>query len=111
MACSDIYDEAVDIESVARLSDGMGGWTEVWSAEIEDLPCHVWALSGREIDEYAKRQVTANYGLQCDPQNAPLILEAMRVNFGGRIFDITFIQEIFYKDPYMALALLEKPND
>lgn len=111
MAVSDTYDETVDIEAVVRTPDGFGGWTEVWAASIEDLPCHIWALSGNEIDEYAKKQVQANYGLMCDIQTAPAIVEANRVNFGGRLFDITFIQEIFFKDPYMTLALLEKPND
>jgi hypothetical protein len=111
MAVNDTYDETVDVEEVVRTPDGLGGWTEAWSPTIEDLPCHVWALSGDEIDEYAKKQVEADYGLMCAVQTAPVILEANRVNWGGRLFDITFIQEVFFKSPYMALALLEKPND
>lgn len=111
MAVSDIYDETVDIESVVRTGDGFGTWTEVWSPEIEDLECHIWTLSGDEIDEYSKKQVEATHGLQCAVQSAPAITEAMRVNWNGKLLDITFMQEVFYKSPYMRLALLEKPND
>ena len=111
MAITDLYSETVDIESVAHLSDGLGGWTGVWSVEISDLPCHIWALSGTEVDEYAKKQVEANFGLMCAEQSAPAILEAMRVNWGGRILGITHIAETMWKDKYMRLALLEKPND
>lgn len=111
MAITDLYTDLVDIESVVKTADGLGGWTEVWSAEISDLPCHIWALSGREVDEYAKKQVEANFGLMCGKQDAPAIIEAMRVNWGGRILDITHIAETMHKDKYMRLALLEKPND
>ena len=38
------------IQTPARTSDGMGGWTETYANTFANVPCHIWMQTGEERD-------------------------------------------------------------
>ena len=80
-------DKQVSVQSVARVSDGQGGYTDTWAA-ISGMP--VWAniepAKGRELYLAQQLQFARPYTVAIRYMST--VTGAMRVLFGTRVFRI-----------------------
>jgi len=112
MAIEDLFQETCTIQEVARAADGKGGVENTWSPYIEDVPCRLQALSAREVDEYAKREVSANFRLFILPQEDNIKEGEHRVKFNDgvedRYFDIVHVDKWNFDEHHWKLVLWEQ---
>lgn len=64
---SDLYNETADVQCCERTRDAYGSWVTAWSNLVADIPCHIFLLSGSEIERYKKLEVDVNWALLCAP--------------------------------------------
>jgi SPP1 family predicted phage head-tail adaptor len=76
----------IDIQSVVKSADGMGGWTEAWSSLYSGLRASVWPLSGSEILESLKLEHSVTHRIRIRYREG--IKADMRVSFDSRTFNI-----------------------
>jgi hypothetical protein len=81
------------IQTVARVSDGAGGWAETWTAVTGGtVACRVDPLKRDAIDYTAKREALIRKWQVTLPYNAPIVPEA-RLLIGGVTYDVTVIHD------------------
>lgn len=94
----------VDIERAVQTSDGGGGFTESWEI-FKSVWAHVQPLRGREdFDDFrihgkVNYRITIRYTQGVEPK--------MRVNLGGRIFNIRAVMNIDEADEVLELMAEE----
>jgi SPP1 family predicted phage head-tail adaptor len=98
------------IQRKAQASDGMGGWTETWSAGDD-----VWALwkpmSGSERVQAMRvspsLSVRAVIRFRGDAEGAPYYSAADRVTYRGRTYNITAVIDVDDAGEWLELMLSE----
>jgi len=97
----------ITFEQETRADDGGGGSASTW-ANIFGIPT-VWArvepLSGREV--LFGQQMQASVTHRITLRHKPEVTEAMRINFGGRLFNIRSIRHIEERDRWTELLAEE----
>ena len=104
----------ITIQRKTQAADGMGGWTETWSAGDD-----VWAmwkpLSGSERVQAMRvspsLSVRAVIRFRGDAEGAPYYTAADRVVYRGRTYDISAVIDVDDAGEWLELMLIEgKPS-
>lgn len=82
----------VRLETSTRTSDALGGGPVVWNLFADGVAAAVVPLTGRE--RIAAMQVSAALTHRVEIRYRPGLSEAMRVVYGGRVFNVTAVIDI-----------------
>jgi hypothetical protein len=116
----------VNVYRVEKTVDDYGSYTEAQQLIVSGLDCHIWQLSGDEVDEYKKKEADADYNLMCsvvsgtdwqsglgatDPwfreSDVVYVIESDRMELITKL-DITYINDTIPHKKYWRLGLLER---
>lgn len=101
---SDLIHEIV-IEEPVKTQDATGAETETWQTYAEPYAAIKW-LRGREF--FAAQQFSAERWCRVTMYYIEGVNERMRVNFGGRILNIRFVNNIAELDDTLELMCTER---
>lgn len=76
----------IDIETLTNTPDEFGGEAGAWSAFASNVPASYEPLTGKEF--FAAKQENSQVQARFRIRYQAGIVPAMRVNFGGRLFNI-----------------------
>lgn len=108
MKCCDINSGMlrtnVEFQRATKSSDGAGGYTETWAA-IADAPtkAHVKSLSGME--RFMSDRIEAHNGKRVTVRYFSGLLEADRVEIGGRAHNIRHIDNVEERSRWLVLKV------
>lgn len=104
ISASDLIHEIV-IEEPVQTQDATGGVTTAWTTFVEAYASIKW-LRGREF--FAAQQFSAERWCRVTTWYVEGVNERMRVNFGGRIFNIRFVNNVNERDEALELMCTER---
>lgn len=107
MSIEDLYTDTVTIKRKAETEDDDGSWSTVLNDLIVDLSCHIWPLTGREQNDFMKRELIADYGLMCAPQ-VEAVKEKDVVIWNSKEYDIVWVVPQIVKQKYLKLYIQER---
>lgn len=58
---TDRLDKIMVIQSRGTAKDSVGAVTSVWSNRLTGVACAVWPASAKTVNDYARRDITAQY--------------------------------------------------
>jgi SPP1 family predicted phage head-tail adaptor len=101
-----LFNATVDIEAPVESKDSMGAILRTWTVRNRRVPCRIVPLSGTELIEWNRETVQATHKLYAFPIRG--LTEAMRVNYGGRLFNIVLKRDAHEQGRFIILHLLER---
>lgn len=100
----------ITIQRKTRASDGMGGFTEMWSAG-DDVRAMWKPLSGSEAYRAMRispeARVVSVIRFRGDANGAPYYITGDRVQFRGRTYNIEAVIDVDGAQDWLELALVE----
>jgi SPP1 family predicted phage head-tail adaptor len=99
----------VDIEQRATTTDSFGGQTNTWSAFASSIPVDIQPLSGQEAVRAASMSTGVTHRVIL--RYLAGVLPGMRVNFGGRFFDIQVVLNDGERNRSLRLYAMEGLSD
>jgi SPP1 family predicted phage head-tail adaptor len=104
---SDLLWLSVDIEAKTRTDNGAGGHTEAWAAIAggSGLSAGMWSMSGEQ--GYGADRVEATSEWRAVLPYLDGVTEACRVKFGGRAYNIAFVDNSQKRGAWLVLDLQE----
>lgn len=90
---SDYFPDTATIQTIARTSDGMGGWTEAWSNTYTSVACRLAparatrdeTLRGEQISAYSQWVLTIAHNQAID--------ETMRVVHDSETYEVLRLED------------------
>lgn len=99
----------VTIQSQVTTQDGLGTESTNWS---DVTTCWAWVrpVSGRELLAAQQPQVVHDTRIRVRFQSGVAITAKMRVNFGGRLYDIVGVLDLDEEHEYLDLLCKQGAN-
>lgn len=104
MIASGRLNTPVDIQARTDSPDGMGGFTRAW-ATVATVWAEMWAVRGDERVAAASVQAHLSHRLRMHAW--PGLSTSHRLKFGGRTFNITFINDVDMRGAEFLVDCLE----
>jgi len=100
-----LLNKRATIQRLTRTSDSAGSFTESWNNLYENVPCRVQPKSGKEQAIYSALKTVITHILYCG--NQWNIVEADRVVFENKNFNVVFVKNPDHIDHHLEIELLE----
>lgn len=110
MSCIPGPKVTVKKQTVTRIADGYGGYTETWG-DIETFSAVLASMSWTEKQLYDKETAVNMFTLYCDSlkanRTARSFTIADRIVYGSRVFEIVGVDNPFQLNQVIQLSLRE----
>jgi len=90
---SDYLPDTCTIKTVAKTSDGMGGWTEVWSDTYTSVDCRLAPEQTAQGEGMTAAQITAITRWVLTVAHDQVIDETMRVVHSGETYEVARLDD------------------
>jgi hypothetical protein len=93
MALRDYFNTTVTVEKVTRISNGFGGFEEIWQADFE-LDCVIDLLVGMKQREISNQYLEdSSHILMCEAEHN--VTDLNRINDNGDIYRVIMVDTPF----------------
>lgn len=98
------FDKRVELQSISRVSDGGGGYTDSWATD-KSIWCSISPANGYEKFQASQTETPITHKIKCRYDSD--ITTAKRLKYGSRLFNIKEALNVEERNAYMMLTVEE----
>ncbi len=95
----------VDLQAPTRVSDGMGGFTNSFTAVASSIPAAIWPVSANDVIQANATVMVVTHRIRIRYRS--VLKTSWRVSWGGRYFTIVSIIDPNMKHEFLDLLCKE----